>query len=77
MPWINEKLCTGCGDCIPVCILDAIVIKNGKAKVEMDSCHRCGACHDECPENAICYGESEAQMAVSPLPLVTNFVRRY
>ena len=76
MPWIDKKLCTGCGDCIPVCILDAIIIKDGKAEIEMGSCHRCGACHDECSENAICYGDFDPQMVGSPLPLVTSFVRK-
>ena len=77
MPWINEELCTGCGDCLSICILGAIIITDGKAVLDMSSCHRCGACHAECPTSAICYGESEYQMAVSPLPLTTNFVLRY
>ena len=76
MPWIKEELCNGCGLCIPSCILDAIIIRAEKAKIDMSRCHRCGVCHDECPERAICYGESEDQMAVAAFPLETVFLQK-
>jgi heterodisulfide reductase subunit A-like polyferredoxin len=57
MPWINKARCTGCGECIPVCVLEAIYLNDKKAILDMDKCHRCGGCHDVCPERAICYGE--------------------
>ena len=44
--------CTGCGECVSSCPLDAIVIKDEKAVIE-DSCAECGACIDACPNKAI------------------------
>ena len=44
--------CTGCGECVSSCPLDAIVIKDGKAVVD-DSCAECGACVDACPNKSL------------------------
>jgi len=47
----NEK-CTGCGSCVEVCPVDAIMLVNGKAVVG-DECVECATCVDECPNEAI------------------------
>ena len=44
--------CTGCGECVSACPLDAIVIKDEKAVVD-DTCAECGACIDACPNQAL------------------------
>ena len=44
--------CTGCGECVSACPLDAIVITDGKAVID-DSCAECGACVDVCPNKAL------------------------
>ncbi len=49
---VNEKKCTGCGRCVKVCPVDAIKIKDRKAKI-YDDCIECGACIDACPREAI------------------------
>ena len=44
--------CTGCGECVAACPLDAIAVKDKKAVVD-DSCAECGACIDACPNKAL------------------------
>lgn len=54
MPWINEKVCTGCGICVENCPADAILMEAGKtAEIDMSECIRCGDCHDICPQEAV------------------------
>ncbi len=53
MPWIDENKCVGCGICIRECPVDAISMKEGKAKINMEKCIRCGKCHDICPQEAV------------------------
>jgi MinD superfamily P-loop ATPase len=77
MPWIKEELCNGCGLCIPSCILDAIIIKAEKAKIDMSKCHRCGGCHDMCPDGAICYGDSDPERLEIVPPPMSAFGRRF
>jgi len=48
----NEK-CSGCGECVQACPLDAIEMVEDKAKVDEETCGDCGACIDACPNEAI------------------------
>ena len=58
---IDEKLCTGCGDCVPNCAEGAIQIVDGKAKLVQDLyCDGLGACLGHCPEGALNIIEREA-----------------
>jgi ferredoxin len=36
MPWVDSKICTGCGDCEEECPSGAIVLKNDKAFINME-----------------------------------------
>lgn len=59
---IDEKLCDGCGQCVPSCAEGAIKIVNGKAKLVSDKfCDGLGACIGECPNNALKIIEREAE----------------
>ena len=49
---IDRKKCDGCGECIPVCPVEAIIIKDGKAYVN-NTCIACGACASVCPQECI------------------------
>ncbi len=50
---VSNELCTGCGVCKRACPVDAIEIKNGRAKMQKGKCIMCLCCHELCPENAV------------------------
>ena len=52
---IREK-CTGCGECLPSCPYEAIVLKDGKAFIT-EYCQACMTCLNVCPEGAIVEAE--------------------
>lgn len=49
---INKAKCTGCGDCVDTCPVEALSIENDKTVVN-DECIDCGVCIDECPSEAL------------------------
>lgn len=58
---IDEKLCTGCGLCVPGCHEGALQIIDGKARLISDlMCDGLGACLGHCPEGAITIEKREA-----------------
>ncbi|MFX0139656.1 MAG: DUF362 domain-containing protein [Candidatus Hodarchaeota archaeon] len=52
---IKEKLCTGCGQCVIICPVNAISIVNEKAVINKEECVECNVCYRdaECPTKAI------------------------
>jgi ferredoxin len=51
---IEEKLCTGCGNCIPACPEGALQVIDGKARLISDLfCDGLGACIGHCPTGAM------------------------
>jgi len=50
---INEKMCSGCGNCIERCQMDAITLENEISTINKKRCIGCGNCIIECPEDAI------------------------
>jgi NAD-dependent dihydropyrimidine dehydrogenase PreA subunit len=58
---IDEKKCTGCGQCIPDCPEGALQLIAGKARLVSDLfCDGLGACIGTCPEGAISVIERDA-----------------
>ena len=58
---IDEKKCTGCGQCIPDCPEGALQMIDGKARLVSDLfCDGLGGCIGTCPEGAISVVEREA-----------------
>jgi len=59
---IDEKLCDGCGQCVPECHEGALQIIDGKARLISDlMCDGLGACIGHCPQGAISIEKREAQ----------------
>jgi formate hydrogenlyase subunit 6/NADH:ubiquinone oxidoreductase subunit I len=53
-PQIDEKLCTGCGDCVSVCPAEALALQDGHALIlNPEDCWYCGECEEMCPVGAI------------------------
>ena len=50
---VDSEKCTGCGECVESCPVEAIELDGDVAKVDEDECTDCGACVDVCPDEAI------------------------
>ena len=51
---IDQELCTNCGTCVEVCIMD--ILQEGEETPRVaypDECWYCGACMMDCPVDAI------------------------
>lgn len=59
---IDEKLCDGCGVCVPNCHEGALQIIDGKARLISElACDGLGACIGHCPQDAISVENREAE----------------
>ena len=52
---VDEDKCVGCGACVPYCPVNAILLENGKARIDQVKCVECYTCYRSgvCPEDAI------------------------
>jgi NAD-dependent dihydropyrimidine dehydrogenase PreA subunit len=48
----DEEECTGCGECVEVCPVDAIQMEGDLPMVDKDWCIGCGVCVVKCPAEA-------------------------
>lgn len=53
--YIDQALCVGCGQCVPLCPMGAISLRQGKSSIDTDECAECGTCNRSmvCPADAI------------------------
>ena len=50
---VDAEKCTGCNDCVQVCPLEAIEVKDALAVIDEEICTECGLFVDECPNGAL------------------------
>lgn len=50
---VNSELCIGCDNCVERCQMEAIIMKDDKARVKDRRCIGCGNCVYICPSDAI------------------------
>jgi len=52
---IDQELCTGCGQCVPYCPVNAIRLEDDISEIDFDECAECGSClrMADCPVDAI------------------------
>ena len=70
----DRDKCLGCGSCIDICPVNAIVIKDGYATIDNDWCIGCGLCVPQCPNEAAILKLRTDRTAQSPEP---NFRELY
>ena len=58
--FIDEDLCTNCGECKEVCRFDAIYVEDGQHRVDPISCEGCWYCSRVCPTKAISMNTQKA-----------------
>ncbi|MBQ0037069.1 MAG: DUF362 domain-containing protein [Clostridiales bacterium] len=59
-PFVKQKRCIGCGQCIKICAHDAPSVTDGKASIDHDKCVGCGRCIAICPRDAITPANDES-----------------
>jgi ferredoxin len=67
---INSELCTGCGECIDICPMDAIEDQDGVSVVLAGRCIGCGLCVNRCPVEAISMEERGDKTEAPPQTFV-------
>jgi Na+-translocating ferredoxin:NAD+ oxidoreductase subunit B len=63
---IDGELCTGCGECITICPMDAIKDEEGISVVMAKRCIGCGLCVNRCPVDAISMAPREDRTLAPP-----------
>lgn len=63
---IDSTLCTGCGECIAICPMDAIKDEDGISVVMAERCIGCGLCVNRCPVEAISMAPREDKALAPP-----------
>jgi heterodisulfide reductase subunit A len=65
--FVIADLCNGCGDCVPICPVNAIIMQDEKAKIDPFQCIGCGACIPVCPKEAIDFRNSTAKQIIATM----------
>ena len=65
---IDEAQCIGCEDCVEICPLKALKVKDELVQVNRKRCIGCGLCNRACPNEAL----SMERVADTPSPPLDN-----
>ncbi|MBC7108398.1 MAG: hypothetical protein H5T41_06390 [Methanomassiliicoccales archaeon] len=68
---VREDRCTGCGACVRqrFCLIGAISVSNGKARVDDRLCRGCGRCTYLCSREAL-------ELYVKPPAIIEGMIRQ-
>lgn len=53
MAYVDGERCTGCGECLEVCLTGALELIDDVAVIDQGKCRACEACMEVCPAGAI------------------------
>lgn len=73
---LEAGLCSGCGKCVKRCPMDALVIENKKAVLNVARCIGCGLCVANCPSGALTLSrKAAAEQRSVPRNIVELYLR--
>ena len=58
--------CTGCGECVTICPVEAVEMSDGVPVVDGEWCIGCGVCATVCPSDAVVLNVREDRVGESP-----------
>jgi len=61
---VDQELCEGCETCIEKCQVNAVILKEGFAYINLKRCIGCGNCVLFCPNQAISLKKKDAKLSV-------------
>jgi len=50
---LEEEVCSGCGDCVEICPMDALTMGDDVVALDSNRCIGCGLCISRCPTGAL------------------------
>lgn len=72
---VESKKCNGCEECLEVCSIGVLEIRNGKAfAAHADDCVGCKSCVDACKEGAITVEDTRVQLSSTCLSLLKDIL---
>jgi ferredoxin len=63
---IDSELCTGCGNCVDRCQINAITLIEDKSSIDVKRCIGCGNCISICPSEAITLQRKKQEVIPPP-----------
>ncbi len=72
----DPAACSGCGECLDRCQMDAISLPDGTAEIDLDRCIGCGLCVSTCPSGALALvRKPEAEQPAVPRSVVFTYIK--
>lgn len=72
---VDGKKCNGCEECLEVCSVGVLEIRNGEAfAAHPDRCIGCESCIDVCKEDAITVEDTRVQLSSTCLSLLKDIL---